>query len=82
VVTDVLAVRGRSAVALLTIAAEVVGIFPPSSILRILDFSSSSSSHTDAAGPVESKDSVPSAREATSGWVSNLGVSGCSREDE
>jgi hypothetical protein len=70
VVTDVLAVLGLSADALATAAPEVVGIFPPSSILRILDFSSSNSSHTEAAGPVESRDSVPSAREAVSGCAS------------
>ena len=65
VVTDVVAVRGRSE-ALATTAPEVVGIFPPNSILRILLFNSSNSSQTDAAGPVESRDSVPSAREAVS----------------
>jgi hypothetical protein len=53
VVADVFAVRGRSAEACETIAPDVEGILPPISILRILVFSSSSSSHTDVAGPVE-----------------------------
>jgi hypothetical protein len=68
VVAEVLAVRGRSAEAeaWLTIAADVEGILPPISILRILVFNSSSSSHTEAAGPVEPWDSVPSAREVVS----------------
>lgn len=59
-VAEVLAVRGRSAVACEMTWDEVGGILPPISILRILVFSSSSSSHTDTAGPVDPRDSVPS----------------------
>ena len=70
VVADVFAVRGRSPEAWETTAPEVEGILPPSSILRIRVFSSSSSSHTEAAGPVEVWDSVPSCREAVSYTVS------------
>jgi hypothetical protein len=70
VVAEVFAVRGRSADACETMAPEVDGILPPISILRIRDLSSSNSSHTDAAGPVEPCDSVPSAREADSNDVS------------
>lgn len=82
VVTEVLAVLGRSAEAFATTAPEVVGILPPSSILRILDFRSSNSSHTEAAGPVESRDSVPSGRDVFSWDISFCGVSGLSREEE
>lgn len=57
-------------------APDVEGILPPISILRILDFNSSSSSHTDAAGPVEPWDSVPSAREPASYEFSTWGVRG------
>jgi hypothetical protein len=53
VVIEVLAVRGRSAVAWDTTAPEVEGIFPPSSMRRILVLSSSNSSQTEVAGPVE-----------------------------
>lgn len=61
VVVDVFAVRGRSAEACATAAFEVAGILPPlCSIFLIRVFSSSSSSHTEAAGPVEPCDSVPS----------------------
>lgn len=76
VVADVLAVRGRSADAWDTMAPDVEGILPPISILRIRDLSSSNSSHTDAAGPVDPCDSVPSAREADSNDVSTWGVRG------
>lgn len=82
VVAEVFAVRGRSAVAWETIAPEVEGILPPSSIRRILVLRSSSSSHTDTAGPVEPCDSVPSAREPVSGNDSPWGVLGSSRDDE
>ena len=57
-------------------APDVEGILPPISILRIRDLSSSNSSHTDAAGPVEPCDSVPSAREEASNDVSTWGVRG------
>ena len=81
-VAEVLAVRGRSADAWFTMAPDVEGILPPISIFRILDLSSSSSSHTDAAGPVEPCDSVPSAREPASNDVSTCGVRGsCDRFD-
>jgi hypothetical protein len=53
VVMEVFAVRGRSAVACDTTAPEVAGIFPPNSMRRILVFSSSSSSQTEVAGPVD-----------------------------
>lgn len=52
VVAEVFAVRGRSAEAWATAAPEVAGIFPPISNRFILDFSSSSSSHMEVAGPV------------------------------
>lgn len=64
-----------------TIAPEVDGILPPSSIFRILVLSSSSSSHTDAAGPEDPCDSVPSAREGVTN-VASAGVLGSSRVDE
>lgn len=62
-VTVVVAVRGRSPEPLDTAAPDVAGIFPESSIRRIRDFNSSSSSQTEAGAPVESTESVPSARE-------------------
>jgi hypothetical protein len=86
VVAEVLAVRGRSrsALACAMMAPEVAGILlPPSSILRMRVLSSSSSSHTDAAGPVEPCDSVPSGWDGASrGVVSSIGVRVSSREDE
>jgi hypothetical protein len=83
VVADVLAVRGRSAMACDMTWPDVAGILPPSSIRRILDLSSSNSSHTETAGPVEPWDSVPSARDDVScGAVSICGVLVSSREDE
>ena len=79
---EVLAVRGRSAEACATAALEVAGIFPPpSSIFLILVFSSSNSSHTEAAGPVEPCDSV-SWCEDTSFLDSDCGVLGSLREND
>jgi hypothetical protein len=76
-------VRGRSAVACEMMAPDVAGILPPISMRRIRVFSSSSSSHTETAGPVEPCDSVPSAWEDGSrGAVSNAGVLVSSRDCE
>ncbi len=61
VVTVVVAVRGRSPKTLAIAAPEDGGIFPVSSSLRILDFMSSSSSHTVEGAVVDTVDSVPSA---------------------
>jgi hypothetical protein len=83
VVAEVFAVRGRSAVACETTAPEVEGILPPISILRMRVFNSSSSSHTETAGPVEPCDSVPSAWDDGSRCaVSGCGASASSREEE
>ncbi len=60
VVTVVVAVRGRSRVALDTAAADELGSCPVSSSLRILDLRSSNSSQTVEGAVVESVDSVPS----------------------
>lgn len=79
--------RGRSPVALLTTAPEVDGILPVISILRIRDLSSSSSSQTEAAGPVESSDSVPSrcdtllSKEVFRGVTGLVIFEGLSRDD-
>jgi len=79
---EVFAVRGRSAVACDTTAPEVAGIFPPNSMRLILVFSSSSSSQTEVAGPVEPWDSVSSARGTGSCGVSTWATCELSREDE
>jgi hypothetical protein len=63
VVTVVVAVRGRSPDALDIAAADEEGSFPVSSNFRILDFRSSSSSHTVDGAVVDNVDSVPSSRD-------------------
>jgi len=60
VVTVVVAVRGLSAVAFDIAAAEDDGSLPVNSSFRILDFKSSSSSHTVEGAVVDIVDSVPS----------------------
>ncbi len=62
VVTVVVAVRGLSPKTPAIAAPEDWGILPVSSSLRILDFMSSSSSHTVEGAVVDTVDSVPSAR--------------------
>ena len=62
VVIVVVAVDGRSRKVLDIAAFDDAGIFPVSSSLRILDFMSSSSSHTVEGAVVDTVDSVPSAR--------------------
>ena len=63
VVTVVVAVRGRSPDTLDIAAADEEGSFPVSSNFRILDFKSSSSSHTVDGAVVDNVDSVPSSRD-------------------
>ena len=62
VVTVVVAVGGLSPKALAIAAPEDWGNLPVTSSLRILDFMSSSSSHTVEGAVVDTVDSVPSAR--------------------
>lgn len=60
VVTVVVAVRGRSVVPEDGFAPKKLGSFPVNSNFRILDFRSSSSSHTVDGAVVDTVDSVPS----------------------